>query len=136
MPRNEIWLNLELVLCTSTEPSHFVSPDSAQSPFNVGESILIHDFNAHQVHDLVTRHGSPCTPEDETELFNLLCGHPFLTRRALYLLASKRHDFDTLRRTAIRDDGPFGDHLRYYLVKLYEYKDLLQPFCQIMRNGT
>jgi hypothetical protein len=96
----------------------------------------MHDFNERQVHDLALRHGLPCSPEDENELFSLLCGHPFLTRRALYLLASKRIDFDTLRRTAIRDDGPFGDHLRYYLVKLYEFKNLLHPFHQVVRNGT
>ena len=30
------------------------------------------------------------------------------------------------------DDGPFGDHLRYYLTKLYEFKDLLEPFQQAL----
>src|SRR5262249_24451002 len=72
----------------------------------------------------------------EDELYDLLHGHPFLTRRALYLLAAKRIDFDALRRTATRDDGPFGDHLRYYLTKLHEFKDLLQPSQQVLRNGT
>ena len=52
------------------------------------------------------------------------------------MLATRRIDFDTLRRTAPRDDGPFGDHLRYYLTKLYEFKDLLQAFEQVLRNGT
>src|SRR5205823_14659686 len=74
--------------------------------------------------------------DEEAELFDLLHGHPFLTRRALYLLASKRIDFEMLRRTATRDDGPFGDHLRYYLTKLHEFKDLLQPFREVLRNGS
>lgn len=72
----------------------------------------------------------------EPELYDLLHGHPFLTRRALYLLATERIDFDTLRRTATSDDGPFGDHLRYYFAKLYEFKDLLGPFEHTISNGT
>jgi hypothetical protein len=132
---SDLWMNLELVLCASTEPSHFISADSTQSPFNVGERILLEDFTKAEVGDLAHRHGLP-EADVKGELYDLLRGHPFLTRRALYLLASKRIDFDTLRRTAIRDDGPFGDHLRYYLTKLYEFKDLLQPFEQVLRNRT
>jgi hypothetical protein len=132
---SDLWMNLELVLCASTEPSHFISADSTQSPFNVGERILMEDFTRAEVSDLVRRHGLPAAEVDE-EIYDLLCGHPFLTRRALYLLAAGRIDFETLRRTATRDDGPFGDHLRYYLTKLYEFNDLLPPFEQVLRNGT
>ena len=130
-----LWMNLELVLCGSTEPSHFISADSTQSPFNVGERIPMEDFTKSEVSDLVQRHGLVAA-EVEEELYDLLHGHPFLTRRALYLLASKRVDFDKLRLTATSDDGPFGDHLRYYLTKLYEFKDLLGPFQQVLRNST
>jgi hypothetical protein len=132
---SDLWMDLELVLCASTEPSHFISADSTQSPFNVGERILMQDFAKSEVADLVHRHGLSA-PEIDDELFDLLNGHPFLTRRALYLLAANRLNFDTLRRTATRDDGPFGDHLRYYLTKLYEFNDLLKPFQQVLRNGT
>jgi hypothetical protein len=132
---SDLWMNLEMVLCASTEPSHFISADSTQSPFNVGERIVLEDFTKAEVADLVQRHGL-AESQIEDELYDLLRGHPFLTRRALYLLASRRIDFDTLRRNATRDDGPFGDHLRYYLTKLHEFKDLLQPFEQVLRNGT
>lgn len=128
-------MNLELVLCGSTEPSHFLAADSAQSPFDVGERIVMEDFTRAEVADLVQRHGL-VVAEIAEELYDLLCGHPFLTRRALYLLAARRIDFETLRRTAMRDDGPFGDHLRYYLTKLYEFNDLLPAFEQVLHNGT
>jgi hypothetical protein len=97
---------------------------------------LLQDFDRRDVADLVRRHGLQAREEEQTELFELLHGHPFLTRRALYLLAARRIDFETLRRTATRDDGPFGDHLRYYLTKLHEFKGLLSPFEQVLRNGT
>jgi hypothetical protein len=132
---SELWMNLELVLCASTEPSHFISADSTQSPFNVGERVVLQDFAKAEVSELIHRHGISEGSVEE-ELYDLLHGHPFLTRRALYLLATKRIDFEAFRRTAIQDDGPFGDHLRYYLTKLHEFGDLLQPFEQVLRNGT
>jgi hypothetical protein len=133
---SDLWMSLELVLCSSTEPSHFISAESTQSPFNVGERILMEDFTKAEVGDLVQRHGIQPAEIEEEELYHLLRGHPFLTRRALYLLAARRIDFETLRRTATLDDGPFGDHLRYYLTKLYELKYLLPSFEQVLNNGT
>jgi len=35
---SELWMNFELVLCGSTEPSHYISADSTQSPPNPAES--------------------------------------------------------------------------------------------------
>lgn len=132
---SKTWMDLELVLCASTEPSHFISANSTQSPFNVGERIVMEDFTRADVSDLVERHGLRSAVLEE-ELYDLLQGHPFLTRRALYLLAKGRINLDTLRRTATRDEGPFGDHLRYYLTKLHEFDSLLQPFQQVLSNGT
>jgi hypothetical protein len=127
--------NVDIVLAASTEPSHFISPESTQSPFNVGESITLSDFTPSEVHVLNERHAWICPPAEEGELFELLQGHPFLTRRALYLLASRRLDFEALRQTATRDDGPFGDHLRYYLTKIHEVAHLLEAFREVLANG-
>jgi hypothetical protein len=133
---SDLWMNLELVLCASTEPSHFISADSSQSPFNVGERILLQDFTIPEFGELTHRHAIRLAASEQEELYELLHGHPFLTRRALYLLATKRIDLETVRITATRDDGPFGDHLRYYLTKLHEFADLLPPFREVVCNGT
>ena len=61
---------------------------------------------------------------DLDKLTDLLAGHPYLTRKALYLLASKRIDFAELQATACEDDGPFGDHLRNHLFRMSDYPEL------------
>ena len=52
------------------------------------------------------------------QIFDLLGGHPYLTRRALYLVASQRDTFAEMFERACEDNGPFGDHLRNYLFRM------------------
>ncbi|MBK7448821.1 MAG: AAA-like domain-containing protein [Anaerolineales bacterium] len=61
-------------------------------------------------------------------------GHPYLTRKALYLLASKRTDFDSLVENACEDDGPFGDHLRNHLFRMSDYPELRAGLAQIIKH--
>jgi hypothetical protein len=86
LPMYRIWKQFDLALVTATEPYHLIA-DLNQSPFNVGEVIALKDFNAEQVRDLNQRHGSPLSAPQERQLMDLLQGHPYLVRRALYLLA-------------------------------------------------
>jgi hypothetical protein len=89
MPNRPIWRKLDLALVTSTEPYELVQ-NLHQSPFNVGEVIELSDFDAAQVAQLNALHGGPLSQGDEARLLDLLGGHPYLTRRALYLVADGR----------------------------------------------
>ena len=84
---SDIWNNLDLILVTSTEPYQLID-DLNQSPFNVGQVIELEDFTLEQVHDLNQRHGLPLNTSAEVKLIVSLNGHPYLVRKALYLLAS------------------------------------------------
>jgi hypothetical protein len=117
------WTRLNLALVTSTEPYQLIS-DLNQSPFNVGTVVELTDFNPEQVKELNQRHGEPLSSEDLDRLSVLLAGHPYLTRKSLYLLSSQRIGFDELQTTACEDDGPFGDHLRYHLYRMSEAPEL------------
>lgn len=108
-----VWNQLDLVLVSSTEPRHFIT-DQQQSPFNVGEQIEFTDFTEAQVAELNRRHDGPLSPEQQRQLFKLVGGHPLLVRRALYLVASRRMTASELFAKATADNGPFGDHLKYY----------------------
>jgi pSer/pThr/pTyr-binding forkhead associated (FHA) protein len=130
-----IWKQLDLALVTSTEPYQLIE-NLNQSPFNVGEVIDLLDFTPEQVTQLNQIHGSPLTPGEEQQLMMLIGGHPYLVRRALYLVASKRISATELFSQASDDRGPFGDHLRYHLFRLYGKKDLIDGFQQIIRNQT
>ena len=132
---DQIWKKLDLALVTSTEPYQLIE-NLNQSPFNVGEVIDLQDFTPEQVTHLNQLHGTPLTPGEEQQLLMLLGGHPYLVRRALYLVASKRITAADLFSQAADDRGPFGDHLRYHLFRLYGKKELIDGFNEVIRKNT
>jgi hypothetical protein len=135
LPTMRIWRQFDLALVTATEPYHLI-PNLNQSPFNVGEVLRFEDFTPEQVADLNQRHGSPLTQLQASQLMALLHGHPYLVRRSLYLVASQQISPEKLFAQAISDRGPFIDHLRYHLFRIYKKKDLVQGLLQVIRNNT
>jgi hypothetical protein len=133
--RQSIWEKLDLVLVTSTEPYLFIEKMS-QSPFNVGERIEMQDFSVEQVADLDYRYGSTLLPVQVADLMELLHGHPFLTQRALYLIATGRIEVVDLFRKAATDDGPFSDHLHSLLIRLLGKDELIQGLRQALQEGV
>jgi hypothetical protein len=129
------WKRLDLVLVTSTEPYIFIK-DLNQSPFNVGEQIPLQNFMIEQVAKLNELHNRPLTLEQLERMMDSLCGQPFLIRRALYLVASRRLSFADLLLRAPDDDGPFGDHLRALLLRVASDETLKQGLQQVLRDQT
>ncbi len=128
-----VWKRLDLALVTSTEPYQLIE-NLNQSPFNVGEIVEMRDFNREQVSDLNDKHGGPLTMSDVDALIELLGGHPYLTRKALYLVASGQSSMADLLATATHDRGPFGDHLRYHLFRLHGHDALIGGLREIIRR--
>jgi hypothetical protein len=128
------WKQLDLVLVTSTEPYDFIV-NRMQSPFNVGEIIRLADFAPDQVADLNQRHGAPLLAGELDQLIALVGGHPYLVRRALYLLASKRLSVADLFHQAAQEGGPFGDHLRYQLFRLHAKEEQVQALLEVLREN-
>jgi hypothetical protein len=135
MPTLRIWKQFDLALVTATEPYHLIA-NLNQSPFNVGEVILLEDFTLEQVSDLNQRHGGPLTSAQVRQLMGLLNGHPYLVRRSLYLVASQQLAIEALLAQAALDRGPFGDHLRYHLFRIYNNQELVQGLLQVIRANT
>jgi len=130
-----IWKQLDLALVTSTEPYQLIEKLN-QSPFNVGQIIDLADFTAEQIADLNQRHGQPISAADERRLIELLGGHPYLVRRALYMIAKQQITLPDLFAQATNDRGPFGDHLRYHLFRIHDKKELVQGMLQIIKQHT
>jgi hypothetical protein len=108
------WEMLNIVLAYSTEATLLIT-DENQSPFNIGDSFEALDFTNEQVSLLNFRHNSPVKTQAEMDdLMELVGGHPFLTRKALYELAAHNQTFAGLQAKAHDDDGPFSDHLHHY----------------------
>jgi hypothetical protein len=130
-----IWKQFDLALVTSTEPYQLIE-NLNQSPFNVGEIIELPDFTPEQVADLNQRHGAPLGPAEEEQLMALLGGHPYLIRRALYMVAKQRLTLDELFSKATDDNGPFGDHLRHHSFRLHGQPELIAGLRQVIHQNT
>ncbi len=128
------WKKLDLALVTSTEPYYFVQ-SLAQSPFNVGEIVDLVGFTHDQVDFLNKQHDSPFSEQDLNELMDLLNGHPYLVRRALYLVATKRFSVSQILSQTTDEEGPFGDHLRSLLLKLNQNKLHLEGLVKVLQTG-
>jgi len=131
---DERWNKLNIVMVISTEP-YLLIQDVSQSPFNVGLRLYLEDFNDAQVRDLNGRHGSPVKDKDFPQLIELLGGHPYLTRKALYTLVTERLTWADLMRVAPTDRGPFGDHLRRNHWLLRDEPDLKKALRQVIRHN-
>lgn len=130
-----LWKQLDLALVTSTEPYQLIE-NLNQSPFNVGRIIELNDFAYEHVEDLNQRHGNPFTATDLQALMDLVNGHPYLVRKALYLVASDRLTPTAIFAQAAQDRGPFGDHLRYHLFRMYDKPELVQGLLQVIHTHT
>lgn len=128
------WRRLDLALVTSTEPYQLIA-NLNQSPFNVGQVVTLDDFTADEVSKLNQLHSAPLDANGEQQLYALLGGHPYLTRRALYQLASGRSSAAALFRDAAAERGPFGDHLRYHLFRLHGQPELVHGLLQVLQHG-
>lgn len=106
-----LWEKLSTILVISTEP-YLLIDDIHQSPFNVGLTLTLRDFDERHLLELNYRHGNPLTAAQIIELGNLVGGQPYLVRMAFYALVNQQVTWDTLLADATNDNGPFNDHLK------------------------
>jgi serine/threonine protein kinase len=124
------WQRLTMAIAYATEAHLFIT-DINQSPFNVGTRLSLEDFNLGQVGELNRRYGNPLSgPQELENFFELLGGHPYLTRRGLHEMATHGISFEDFAARASRDEGPFGDHLRRILVMLAQDAEI----CNVVRE--
>jgi hypothetical protein len=94
------------------------------------------DFTLEQVRQSNRSHHSPLFDHKVDRLFELLEGHPFLTRQALYLVSGERPKMTpaALFDAAADDSGPFGDHLRNHLLNISSEPELTAQFRNVIRG--
>ncbi|KST66840.1 AAA-like domain-containing protein [Mastigocoleus testarum] len=104
---------LRLVVAHSTEIN--LSLDINKSPFNLGLPIKLSEFNLKQVQDLIKRHGLNLISEDKVkQLIDMVGGHPYLVRIALYHLARKEITLEEFLKQAPTQGGIYGRILRHH----------------------
>jgi hypothetical protein len=125
---------LTLAIAYATEAHLFIT-DVNQSPFNVGTRLTLEDFTFEQVAELNRRYGTPLQNNEElSQFFQLVGGQPYLVRRGLHELVTRNFGIADFARTAGRDEGIFGDHLRRILVMLAKNQPLLEVVRGMLRG--
>jgi AAA-like domain/TIR domain len=131
-PLTPAWETVDLALVVSTEP-YLLIGNSTSSIFNVGRTLDLPALTAADYGRLNAACGGTLTDVQIDRLWQLLGGHPYLTRLAFYrLFASDRIDFETLMSTATDERGPFGEHLRATLLRVHPRPDLVEGLKQVL----
>ncbi|MEH2043605.1 AAA-like domain-containing protein [Nostoc sp.] len=128
----EIWQKLRLVIAHSQEV--YVSLNVNQSPFNVGLSIEIGEFNVTQIKKLVERHKLNWSETQIEQLRGMIDGHPYLLRTALYQIATGNLTLEQFLKVAPTDEGLFRGFLHPYLSLLEEDKLLKAAMKKVIES--
>ena len=133
--RNATWQKLRLVLAYSTDI--YVPLNINQSPFNVGLSIKLPQFNAEQVLELAQRFGLNWQVNREVgQLMLLVGGHPYLVNIALYYLSHKTIELQQLLPQGHTPNGIYSQHLRSYLVLLQQNTQLMSAMYRVVNSDA
>lgn len=134
--RVDIWRKLRLVLTYSTEI--IVPLKLSQSPFNVGLPLRLSAFTKEQVQDLAVRHDLIWMDERNIDrLMEMVGGHPYLVRLALYHLADgEAESLELLLQQAPTEAGIYNSHLRQYVSILQEVSQLKSVFCELIEADS
>ncbi|MBN3884483.1 MAG: AAA-like domain-containing protein [Nostoc sp. JL34] len=127
---SDLWAKLRLVVVHSTEA--YIPLNINQSPFNVGMTVELPEFNQTQVQDLAQRYGLTWGGQQVEQLVSLVGGHPYLVRKALYHLRRRDVTLEQLLSEASTEAGIYIDHLRRHLLNLQRYPELTEALRQVV----
>ena len=132
--KREIWKKLRLVVVNSTEA--YLPLTINKSPFNVGLPIDLGEFTTAQIQELAQRYGLNWNTSQVEQLMNMVGGHPYLIRLALYLMARVDTTLEKLLETAPTEAGIYSDHLRRHLWSLQQHPELAAAVREIISTSN
>ncbi|MEL6493800.1 MAG: AAA-like domain-containing protein [Cyanobacteria bacterium J06623_7] len=132
-----IWQKLRLIVTHSTEI--YISLNINQSPFNVGLSLRLDEFDTAQIMELAQRFGLEreefgVQPQQIEALISLVGGHPYLINLAFCHLVTQNNDLDKIILEAATDTGIYRDYLRGHLITLGRYPELTKAYKQVINS--
>lgn len=131
--KNEpIWQKLRLVIAHSKEV--YIPLNINQSPFNVGLPIELPELTPEKITDLVKRHELNWSENEVNSLIEMVDGHPYLVRKALYEMTRHQLSLDTFLETAPTQGGLYNEHLRRHLLNLQENEPLAKAMQKVVSS--
>lgn len=131
-----IWQKLRLIVAHSTEV--YIPLDVHHSPFNVGISVELPEFNALQVQDLTNRYQLNWTEKDVEKLMSLVEGNPYLIRLALYYISQEETTLnDLLQESVTSSDFLYASHLQRQLFNLKKQPpSLIEAYLNVVMSDS
>ncbi|MGF1515991.1 MAG: AAA-like domain-containing protein [Elainellaceae cyanobacterium] len=133
---SQVWQRLRLIVVHSTDAA--LPLNVHQSPFNVGLSVELPDFELPQLQHLVKRHGLEWLQGDNNERLVSLLGHlggnPYRLRLALYHLAHGDISLNGILKSGAENPGIYADHLNQQWQRLQRRPDLLNAYARVVRS--
>jgi hypothetical protein len=131
--KNEnLWKKLRIIIAHSTEV--YASMNINQSPFNVGLPIELPKFTQSQVIDLIERHGLNWSTVEVQQIIDMVGGHPYLLRKALYEISRGKLTLEKFLEVAPTEEGLYGDHLRQHRFSLESVPELAAAMLQVVTH--
>ncbi|MGD1913927.1 MAG: AAA-like domain-containing protein [Rivularia sp. (in: cyanobacteria)] len=127
-----IWKRLRLVIAHSTEV--YVPINLNQSPFNVGLPAELPEFTPPQVLSGAKIHQIDWSEKEVLQLMEMVGGHPYLVRLALYHIARNDLNLNKLLETAPTTTGIYGTYLRRIESILDEHPELKAGLEELVTN--
>ncbi len=135
----QVWQKLRLVVVHATEV--YIPLNLNQSPFNVGLPIKLPELTLPQIQELALRHHLSWADGEAgalrlQPLLDLIGGHPYLVRLALYSLGRQELTLEQLLEEAPTPAGIYGEHLRQQLSLLQQDSTLSIALKQILADES
>ena len=132
---DEAWKKIKIMIAFAAGEELAID-DVNQSPFNVGLTSNLDEFNDQNILDLAKLHGLSWTQDEVRELSKMVGGHPYLIRKGLYEIASQNLSLRQFLEQAADDDGVFADHLSRHLWFLKRRPDMAKTMKEIIEYQT
>lgn len=130
---NPLWQNLSLIIVHSTDV--YIPLDINKSPFNVGLTVELENFNVMQIFELAQRYQLHLNQTECQTLMELLAGHPYLIQQALFHFF-QGITFSQFLETATTDSGIYSRHLHRQFNLLQANPDLLIAYEEVIQSIT
>ena len=100
----------------------------------MGFSVELGEFNQSQIKELIKRHGLNWSEQEIQMLINMIDGHPYLLRVALFYLAKGQLNLDKFLKKAPTEEGLYRDHLYKYLSILEDNENLKIAMKEVVKS--
>ena len=131
---NQLWRKLVLILAYSTDD--YVIKGLAGSPLsNVGKGQELREFNDQEVLNLSQKHSLRLTETERKDLKEMIGGHPYLIRQAMYSLSQQKETLETILEKAATEVGIYHQYLSrlYRSICQYSLKECLKKVIESNR---